>query len=505
MKQKKNITILVLLVMGIIVLLNILSNRFFLRLDFTADKRYTLSDATGNILENIQQPVTISAYFSEDLPPEIALTRRDFKEMLVEYRTMSRGMITYEFINPNKDEETEGKAMQAGVQPVVINMREKDQVKQQKVFLGAVIQMGEQSEVIPFMQPGAAMEYALSSALKKLSVEDKPAVACLQGHGEPPLHALMQARTSLEVLYRIDQVSLTDSTNTLGQYKTAFMVGSVDSFSGAQLAQLDNFLTEGNNLFIAMDRVKGDLQNAYGSSFSTGLEAWLASKGIVVNNDFLVDQSCGAVSVQQQQGPFSFQTQIAFPYLPLIKNFADHPVTQGLEQVIFEFVSSVGYSGDSSVRFTPLLMSSEHAATLAPPLYFDVSKEWTDADFPLSNVPLAGVYEGKLAGNVNSRIVLVADGSFPVNGTGQEARQINPDNVSLLVNAIDWLSDDTGLIELRTKGVNARPLDDIEDGKKTLYKYLNFLLPILLAVGYAFYRFQRNRSIRYKRMEADYV
>lgn len=505
MKQKKNISILVLLVLGIVVLINVLSNRFFLRLDFTADKRYTLSEATKDILRNLDQPVTISAYFSEDLPPDIALTRRDFKDLLVEYRTVSRGLVTYEFINPNKDEETEGQAMQAGVQPVVINMREKDQVKQQKAFLGAVIQMGDQTEVIPFMQPGAAMEYALSSSLKKLSVAEKPAIAYLQGHGEPPLHALMEARNNLEVLYRIDQVSLTDSTNTLGQYKTAFIVGPVDSFSQSQLAILDAYLAQGNNLFIAMDRVKGDLQNAYGFPVTTGLEGWLAGKGIIVNADFVIDENCGAVSVMQQQGPFSFQTQVSFPYLPLIKTFAEHPITEGLEQLIFEFASSISFAGDTSVRYTPLLLTSESSGTQAPPLYFDVSKQWGPADFPMSKLAIGGVFEGKLAGNAASKLVLVADGNFPVNGTGQEARQINPDNVSLLVNAVDWLSDDTGLIELRTKGVTSRPLEDIEDGKKTFYKYLNFLLPILMAVGYAIYRFQRNRAIRYKRMEVDYV
>ena len=75
----------------------------------------------------------------------------------------------YTFINPNEKEEVEQQATQAGVQPVMINVRDKDQMKQQKAYLGAVVQMGERTEVIPFMQPGAAMEYALASSVKKLS------------------------------------------------------------------------------------------------------------------------------------------------------------------------------------------------------------------------------------------------------------------------------------------------------------------------------------------------
>lgn len=84
-------------------------------------------------------------------------------------------------------------------------------------------------------------------------------------------------------------------------------------------------------------------------------------------------------------------------------------------------------------------------------------------------------------------------------------RQQTPDNISLFVNAIDYLSDDTGLIELRTKGVSNRPLDQLEDGKKAFLKYLNFLLPILLVVIYGLFRMQYNRNLRNKRMEEGYV
>jgi ABC-type uncharacterized transport system involved in gliding motility auxiliary subunit len=102
-------------------------------------------------------------------------------------------------------------------------------------------------------------------------------------------------------------------------------------------------------------------------------------------------------------------------------------------------------------------------------------------------------------------MVVIGDGNFAVNGAGQQAQQINADNVNLMVNAIDWLTDDTGLIELRTKGVTNRPLDQLEDGRKTFLKYLNFLLPILLIIFYGIVRSQRNRALRYKRMQENFV
>ena len=100
--------------------------------------------------------------------------------------------------------------------------------------------------------------------------------------------------------------------------------------------------------------------------------------------------------------------------------------------------------------------------------------------------------------------IVFGDGDFLINGPREQARSLQPDNVSLVVNAIDWLSDDTGLIDLRTKGATSRPLQQLEDATKTLLKYVNFLLPILIVIIYGLMRMQRNRSIRLKRMSDNY-
>ena len=177
MLTKRKIQITILLVFAILILVNLLSTKLFFRLDFTEDKRYSLSDATENILENLNEPVTVTAYFSEDLPPDISKVRQDFRDLLVEYSNKSGSMVVYEFVNPNENQEDEMKAQQNGIQPLMINVRERDQLKQQRAYLGAIVQLGEKKEVIPFIQPGAAMEYALSTSIKKLSVDVKPKIA----------------------------------------------------------------------------------------------------------------------------------------------------------------------------------------------------------------------------------------------------------------------------------------------------------------------------------------
>ncbi len=504
MNTKKSLILYIVVITGILILVNILANRFFFRLDFTADNRYTLSEATKNILEELEDPVTVTAYFSKDLPPQIAQTKTDFKDLLIEYANKSKGNVLYEFINPNEKEELEQEAMQAGISPVVINVREKDQAVQKKAYLGAVVKYGDKSEAIPFMQQGAAMEYALSTSIKKLTVTDKPLIGFIQGHGEPTLSEFQQALESLNVLYETEQVNLTDSTD-LGKYKTICLIAPTDSIPPQHLAMLDQFLGNGGNLYMAINRVQGDLRQLYGKELTTGLESWLASKGLKVENNFVIDAQCSTVSVRQQQGMFTFNTQMTFPYLPLISNFADHPATKGLENVIFEFVSSMNFTGDTTIRYQPLVFSSEKAGTQTCPVFFNIQKQWTEDDFPLSELTLAALLEGKMSGNTDSKMIVIGDGDFAVNGAGQEAHQRQPDNINLMVNSIDYLSDDTGLIDLRTKGVTSRPIDQIEGSTKTFLKYLNFLLPIILIIAFGVVNAQRNRIRRMKRMYEDYV
>ena len=504
MNSKKSVTFYLITIASILVLVNILANRFFFRLDFTGDKRYTLSEATRNILNDLDDPVTVTAYFSEGLPPQIAQARSDFKDLLIEYANASDGNVMYEFINPNKDEKTEQEAMQAGVSPVMINVREKDQAVQKKAYLGAVVKYGDKTEAIPFMQQGTAMEYALSTAIKKLTVEDKPLIGFIQGDGEPSTSDIQQAVQSLDVLYRVDPVTLTDTTN-LQQYKTLCLVSPADSIPQSHFQMLDNYLAKGGNLYIAMNRVDGDLQQSRGFAINTGLESWLKKKGIIVEDSFVTDAKCAKVSVRQQQGMFTFNTQMAFPYLPIATTFKKSPITEGLESVIFKFVSPIDYTGDSTLHFKPLVLSSEESGKQGLPLYFNIQKKWNKNDFQYPGLTLAALLEGKINGDANSRIILVGDGDFAINGAGQQAHQVQPDNVNLMVNSIDFLSDDTGLIALRTKGINSRPLKTIEDSTKTLLKYLNFLLPILLIIAFGIFRMERNRMVRYKRMRDDYI
>lgn len=504
MKTRKNLIYKLLVITAIIIIANMLFSNIFLRLDITDDNRYTLSNATKDILRNIEQPVTITAYFSEDLPPHIAKNRQDFQEMLDEFTAISSGNVVYEFQSPNEDPEIEKAAMQKGIQPFLINVRDKDQVKQQKAFMGAVIQYEEREEILPFIPMESAMEYALASSIKKVTVYDRKTIAFLQGHGEPPISAYKQAIQELNIMYDIAPVTLTDTANALAVFETVVIAAPTDSFPDSHLEQLDQFLNRGGKMLIAIDRVEGNLQELSGFEVTTRLETWLASRGIVVDPSFAIDVSCAQVGVQQERGMYRFEIPVNFHYIPIITNFADHPVSKGLESVMLQFASPINYLGDSTMTFKPIMTTSENSGAVPAQTYFDIQKQWNKNDFPMKHLPVAAVIESRKEIQPFKMIVF-GDGTFAVNGEGQSAQQKSSDNINVFVNAIDYLSDDTGLVELRTKSVTNRPIDQIEEGKKSFLKYFNFLLPIVLIIGYGIFRSQHRKIKRIKRTQKGYV
>ncbi len=504
MKKYTNSLILI----GILILVNLLSYKFFYRLDLTSDHQFTLSHATKNILKSLDDPVTVTAYFSKNLPQNVQKTKEDFRDLLEEYAGISGGMVEYKFVDPSEDKDLEQEALQNGIRPAMINVREKDEIKQQKSFLGAVISLDERKEVIPFIKPGDPLEYDLSTAIKKISVENKQPIAILTGHGEPGMKELSQVEQSLSILYNPETVNLKNVNEIPAKYKVAVMIAPKDSFETDDFNKLDNYLSGGGNLVLAINSVDADFQSSRGVIVNTGIENWLQKKGLRISHDFVVDANCGSVSVQQKQGYFTMINQVKFPFLPVIRNFADHTITKGIEEVLLKFASPMQFVGDSTVQFIELATTSDKSGIVNGNTYFDVmNKRWTSADYNKPNVPVAGILEWKPGGDINSKMVVYSDGDFAVTGGGRQKQ--NGDNISFLVNAIDWLGDDTGLIELRTKGVVSRPLKqkyltDDASGKRNFIKYLNFLLPILLVILIGIFIMQRSKAIRMRRMQEEY-
>ncbi len=494
--MKKN-SLSIIWVVGIIILVNFISKELFFRLDTTENKEFTLSNATKNILKNLEDPITVTSYFTKDLPPQYSKTLTDFEDLLKEYNSRSKGMVNFEFVNPNESTEKEQEAAQNGIQPLLINVREKNAVSQKKAFMGAVIKKGDQKEILPFITPGGPMEYDLTTAIKKLTVTNKPFIGLIQGHGEVTQQDIPQVIAGLSILYNVENVDL-KSAEIDPKYKTVILFNPKDSLVQNDLTKLDNYLNNGGQIVLGYNSVKGDFQTVQGTAVDLGLGQWLASKGLQIPNNFVLDANCGGVTVQQNNGFFKYNSQVKFPYLPLVQKFGDHPIVKGLEQIIFQFPSPITFSGTDKFQFTPLVQTSSKSEIQSPPIGFDIQRKWTTRDFTKGPQTIGALVEGDFGGNNKpSKLVVFTDGNFPI-GRGQQ--RANSDNFSLLVNSVDYLSDDTGLIDLRTKGVSSRPIEMPDEAKVNWLKWVNFLLPMILVLLLGLFKYNKNRNKRLKRM-----
>jgi gliding-associated putative ABC transporter substrate-binding component GldG len=501
-----------LLILGIVIVTNVLVSRLIIRFDLTENQQYTLSQASKELAVQINDPISVKAYFSADLPPQLAMTQQEFKNFLDEFRVWSGGNLEYEFVNPNESEQTEQQAQQAQIQPLLIDVRERDQVSQKRAYLGAVFKFGDKTEVIPLIQPGAAMEYNIASTVKKLIIEAKPKIGLLTGHGEVPRAEMVQLMNELEQMYEVVDVASADTAAISPELEALLIVRPEQQLPEQALVNIDQYVMSGGKLIAALNRVGVNLQMGQAKLQDTGLERLLAAYKLPVNGDLVRDVQANTITVRQQQGPFSFLNQIRYPYIPVISSFGEHPVASGLEALSFQFVSSIDVTlADSTQKVSVLAKSSEKAGTERGYFNIDPFRQWVEADFTEKNLVLAAISEGTFTSafatdtvvavarttSSPTAVVVFGDGDFVTNGPqGQQQQQQPQDNIAVLINAVDYLADDTGLISLRTKGVSARPLDVLEDGTKTTLKYLNVLLPIVLVMVYGAVRYQRRTARR---------
>lgn len=512
LKTRQEGLIQIALIIGIAIVMCILANRLIWRADLTENNRYTLSETSEQIAERIEDPITVTAYFSEDLPPNLDLVKDEFRNFLDEFRAYSGGNLEYRFVNPNENNQTEAEAQQAGVQPLLVNVRERDQVSQRRAYLGAVFQYENRQEVLPTLQPNSSLEYEIALITEKLISQRKPKIGLLQGHAEPTQEAMAQTMTQLQQLYQVVDVRNVRS-GVPADIEVLMIVGPEEQLTDSELLAIDQYIMSGGKAIFAINKVNANLQaGGLGQPIRTNIERLLNAYNIPIKLNLLRDVSSTQIRVQSRQNGFNVMNNVRYPYIPMIPNFGDHPISQGIESIIFPFVSTLDVTQtDANQTLTVLARSSERADTTQQ--FFNLSpQQFSAQDFQASYLPVAALVEGtfqsafvdddsltaELASSSPTSIIVFGDGDFVINGTGQNQQNMPEDNINIFVNSVDWLVDASGLMELRTKAVTSRPLAQISDQTRTSLKYLNVLLPILLVIGYGFYRYQNAQSRRQK-------
>ncbi|WP_251921674.1 GldG family protein [Salinibacter ruber] len=501
----------VLLIAGSLAALTYTANQFVLRADLTANNRYTLAGASHDIAQTLNDPVTVTAYFSSNLPARFGRTKEEFRALLQEFRAAAGGNVEFQFVNPNEGDQTAREARQAGIRPVTVNVRQQNKMTQKRAYLGAVFQYRDKREVVPFVEPNSALEYTIASTMKKLTVDDKPVLGVLQGQGEPGLNAMTQLQNGLKGRYDIRTISGVDTAGVPPEVDVLLVSRPESELSTQTALALDQYVMRGGPAIFALNRAQANMRFGQARPQTTGLEPLLESYGLPIRTRLVRDRNASAVRVRQKRGGFTVMNRVRYPYIPQIANFADHPISSGLDQVVFRFVSPLDTTQvDSTAQLTVLARSSQQSGLASLPTSIRPQQEWTVSDFSGAPHPVAGLLEGTFSSafagsdtlsvertkSPDTKLVVIGDGDFIVNGTGRRKQRLPEGNTNLVANSVDYLAGDTGLISLRTQRVTSRPLMQLEPTTKTVLKYLNVLLPILLVIGYGLVRYRRNRAQR---------
>lgn len=514
MKKKQSLKAFLGLALGLIVL-NVVGNYIFHRFDLTTDKRYTLSETTKEILDNVQEPLFIDVYLEGNFPAEFRKLQTETKQLLEEFQAYNSN-ISFLFVNPMENENV---AMQMaeqlyanGMKPINITVNDKGKQSQEMVFPWAVATKGEEHAKIQLLKNSFAvsteekilasvqhLEYAVTEAIYKVTTEKSKKIAIIKGIGEPNDLYITDFLTSLRDNYYIapftlDSVAVNPqkTLKDLQEYDLAIIAKPTKPFNENEIQVLDQFVMNGGKSLWMIDNVQANMDSlhsgngemlVYGMDLNLG--EMLFKYGVRINPDLVKDEMGSPIKLAiGQQGSETMYETFNWKFAPFSVSLSNHPVVKNIEGVKFDFANSID-TLKNDIQKTVLLTSSPYATKIGAPSIVSLSKTVKEQIDPatyqqIPPVPLAVLLEGSFTSVYKNRIIpfktdnyltdgnptkmiVISDGDVLKNQIDQnyEPLELGYDkwtntlygNKEFLMNAVNYLLDDNGLINLRTKEV----------------------------------------------------
>lgn len=496
---------------GAVVLLNLISTRLFGRLDLTENKVYTLSGASKDIVRALPDYMTVKAYISKELPPELTSTSRYVRDLLDEYRTYSKGKLRFEAYDPSADKKFEEDAAACKVAKLQIQVMRSQKFEVSQQYLGLCFQYQGKNEAIPEIAQVEGLEYQVSSLIKRMT-QKKRKVAFTVGHGELDLN---QGLSFLKHVaeQEFEPVTVNPSSAAIGADVDALVVaGPKQPFDDKARKEIDGFLMRGKGAVFLVDGMAmtspgggmPEMQGAQpkiGQANNTGLDELLEKYGFKVNQDFVLDK-------QNVPGPVEFGGRKMLANLPMFVGVKteeikdkDFSVLAGVSAIVFPFGSSVDLVGPLAGGKTPpqarlwTLAKTSPGAWKQTGFFFFSPTTKIEEGKDKGSFGLGYAYEGKLksayapaaAPGMSTpdaaaseskkavRLVVVGDSDFASDEYLQMARflPIYQGGAQVLFNAVSWTVEDETLTPVRTKTVTARPIEITSESTAAAVKIVN--------------------------------
>jgi gliding-associated putative ABC transporter substrate-binding component GldG len=525
-----------------IIALNIVGFWVYFRADLTADKRYSISESSKNLLKNLNDEVVIKVYLDGDgLPGGFERLKRAVKETLVEFKYFGKDNIDYQFINPYDGSEEERNTLfkqlvEKGMQPTNIFAKEDGKKVENLVFPYATIWYQNKEVPVLLLKANLAqdsqtklnqsyenVEYELATAIHKLTNTKKKKVG------------LLSEFTNLQ------PINFAGLINTLQEYYDLYIIDSKKSPSFAGLdalivpkpdkpvddstkAKIDQYIMNGGRVLFFVDGLKVDsvgLEGSFAQPLDVNLDDMLFKYGVRINKNIVKDGLNAAIipMVVGNMGDKPNIQPMPYRYFPLINNFSSSLITKNIDMVYTKFTASIDpVNGNDGLKKTPLLLTSQYTKVLNAPALITYNEARTDTDeaeYQGGVKTVAYLIEGTFKSilqksftnseikttSVPTKILVCSDGDIIVNEIDRKTGNPYPmgfdrfsqhqyGNQDFVINTLNYLLDEQGLLTAKSKSVGLRPLDKLKvNNQKTKWQLINIVLPLILLLIFGFLRF----------------
>ena len=540
----------------VIIGINFLSNFFFKRFDLTQDKRYTLSETTLNIIKTVDSPLYIDVYLEGNFPPEFKRLQNETKQLLEEFSAYNSNIV-FQFKNPIEKEEMRVEVMkqfyERGMQPLSITVEDKGKQSQEVVFPWAQATYGDKFTKVSLLKNlmGASteekvissvqhLEFGFAEAINKISKEKQKKIAVIKGNGELHDAFIADFVKSVRESYYIGTFTLdsvaqqpVQSLEALKKYDLAVIAKPTEAFSESEKQVLDQFIMNGGKTIWLVDAVSADMDSMYnetGTILAAHRELNLTDMffkyGIRMNPLLVKDEYATPIKIATgNQGSETQFQEYTWKFSPFIYPTSTNPIVKNMEGIKFEFTSPIELL-KNDIKKTVLLSSSEYSKTVGTPTPISldmVTEETTQEEYEGKGLlPVAVLLEGKFKSAYQNRVlpfeyktfqaegkqnkmIVISDGDVIKNqldkgaplelGFDKWTNQLYG-NKDFLLNCVNYLLDDNGLINIRSKDVDLPLLNKEEVYKNyTTAQMITVGLPIVFLAIFGFlFTFLRKRK-----------
>ncbi len=463
---------------GIIVVVNVVWSFLpIFQIDLTKDKLHSVSKVSKTTISNLNDVVNIKVYETTDLPSEIKPIANDLNVILKELEKVNKNKLKVTFLDPSKDEQVKAEAEKYGIKQLQFSSIKSDKFEVQTGYFGLAMFFNDKQSVLPVISDVGNLEYFIVSGIKRLTSPQINKIAIAE---EGTSSEIQYLRKYLEQNYEISEAFLDGETPLPETATTLIIAGRTKKINDEGLKKIEAWVNSGKGLIVFLDRISVDQNMKAIKNEETGLEKFLISKGITIEDKLVIDENSTVANFQTNSGNFL----VKYNYWPQIvsENINPNlPVMSGITTLNLAWVSPIS-TGDG---VEPLFTSSQNS--LVDESLSDLSPSVKNSQSEKQRYVLGAIR------TMGDKIAVIGD----VDLIKDNFVKNNQQNLLLALNLADYFSQDPDLMLIRAKILKDTPIKQINDQQKSIVRWTNIGATILLLIAsYGAATYARKKNIK---------